>query len=491
MPAAQVIRFFLHKFPESLIFLSPALLGAAFFLDTLWFLALVGFIPLFYLLDRTTGKVRFAVALGFGAAYAEFLGFPFFSFSTINSVPLSGQVLALATSGVFLYLLFNGVLAGLSLLFAFSFFKQPYVRVFAVVALWLIFETALTKINNGAQWGMIGESLVPFALLRVWARVGGIPLLSAIVLLLNIVAYESGKRFLKNHQPRVLSRVAISFAPLFLALIVVLGGGARILSQEKMNGMARGPLRIAIVQPNYHGKWSPHYYNNLQESSRDLVARSLSSPVDLAVYPSVYLGFLKKNEITPALLQKTFGGISPRAPRITFGFSLLEDDGRVYSAEAIADEQGVREIRRKEKLFFLSDFTPVLVQKLIPSLRQYAIQYSSPAYASQRAWFELPQGRVAVLICNEGLVPELARRAADAGAELVIISGSDADFSNKFIYRETLRMARIRAVENNIYVAQAMKTGISAIIDPQGEVKKFIGKDEQGILVYEIPKISP
>jgi len=486
-----MIHTFLHKFPEAFFFLSLFLLGGAFFIDTLWYLALVGFVPLFYLLDHTTGKVRFAVALCFGAAYAEFLGFPFFSFSTINSFPLSGQTLALAMSGIFLYLLFNGILIGLSLWFAFSFFKRPSARIFVVIIAWLVFETVLTKINNGAQWGMIGESLVPFSLLRIWARAGGVSLLSAIVLLVNITAYESGKYFLKNHQPRFVSRVAISFTPLFLVLVFFLGGGALILSREKVKGIMHGPLRIAIVQPNYHERWSPQYYKNLQASSRDLVARSLLNPVDLAVYPSVYLGFLKKDEITPALLQKTFGDIFLSAPRIIFGFSLLEDNGRLYSAEAIADQNGVREIRKKEKLFFLSDYTPVLVQKLIPSLRRYTLSYSSPALASQRSWFELPQGHIATLICNEGLVPELARRAADDGAELVIISGSDADFSSRLIYRETLRMARIRAVANNVYVAQAMKTGISAVIDPQGEVKKFVGKDEQGILVYEIPKTSP
>ncbi|MBI3335373.1 MAG: hypothetical protein HY001_02650 [Candidatus Portnoybacteria bacterium] len=486
-----MIRLFVCKFPEAFFFLSLFFLGGAFFIDTFWFLVFVGFIPLFYLLDRTTRKVRLAVALIFGAAYAEFLGFPFFSLSTINSIPLSGEIRAWAMGGIFLYLFINGILAGLLLWSAFAFFKRPYLRVCAVVIAWVIFETILIKINNGAQWGMIGESLVPFRLFRIWARAGGVPLLSAIVLLVNITLYEGSKYFFASRKPQFTARVIIAFAPLFLIVISFFGGGVFMLSRDKGGGMTKGPLRIAIVQSNYHGLWSLEYYTNLQDSSRELIERSLPDQVDLLVYPSLYMGFLKKDEITPALLQKAFGDVFLHAQRIIFGFSLVENDGRIYSAEAIADKEGILELRKKEKLFFLSDYTPSFVQKLIPSLRQYALSYSSSALASQRSWFELPQGRVATLICNEGLVPELARRAVDEGGGLVIISGSDADFSNSLIHRETLRMARIRAVENNAYVAQAMKTGISAIIDPQGEVKKFIGKDEQDILVYEIPKVSP
>ena len=198
------------------------MLGGAFFLDALWFLVLIGFVPLFFLLDHTIGRARFIVALGFGIVYAEFLGFPFFSFLTINGIPLSGEVRAWAMGAVFLYLLMNGALAGFLLWSAFAFFTplerrqspsvvqrsvvggamlpsveshksvlaefiRPYFRVCAVVLAWIIFETILAKINNGAQWGMIGESLVPFRVLRIWARTGGALLLSAMVLLINII----------------------------------------------------------------------------------------------------------------------------------------------------------------------------------------------------------------------------------------------------------------------------------------------------------------
>jgi predicted amidohydrolase len=101
--------------------------------------------------------------------------------------------------------------------------------------------------------------------------------------------------------------------------------------------------------------------------------------------------------------------------------------------------------------------------------------------------FDLPWGRVALAVCYDLRFPELWRRYADGGAQLVIIP---AEWPVRRVEHWRL-LLRARAVENQLYVAGCNRAGAgpdgvfgghSAAVDPWSQVL-VEGGDEQGVSV--------
>lgn len=125
-----------------------------------------------------------------------------------------------------------------------------------------------------------------------------------------------------------------------------------------------------------------------------------------------------------------------------------------------------------------------------------------------RRWFrpgavypviDAPFGRVGMLICADGRLPEIARCLAVGGARLLIdltawvAWGLDpGDLTS--VQREYLM--RARAIENGVPVVAADKAGVeqntivycgrSCVIGPDGELLASLGPDEEGVLLHDL-----
>lgn len=87
--------------------------------------------------------------------------------------------------------------------------------------------------------------------------------------------------------------------------------------------------------------------------------------------------------------------------------------------------------------------------------------------------FDLAGWRVGLMTCYDLRFPELARRLADRGAELVLVPSAWVAGPRKVDHWRTLVSAR--AIENTVYVAAVGQpapryTGHSMIVDPLGDV---------------------
>jgi len=81
-----------------------------------------------------------------------------------------------------------------------------------------------------------------------------------------------------------------------------------------------------------------------------------------------------------------------------------------------------------------------------------------------------PQGTIGVFICYESIFPQLVRRLALAGAEVLVNISNDAWYGDSAAAAQHLEMARLRAIENRRYLLRATNDGITAVIDPYGRV---------------------
>jgi len=99
--------------------------------------------------------------------------------------------------------------------------------------------------------------------------------------------------------------------------------------------------------------------------------------------------------------------------------------------------------------------------------------------------FELPFGRVGVLICYESIFPQQSRRYRRAGADLIVNLTNDAWFGKGTAPYQHEAHLRLRAIETRVGVVRAANTGISEYIDPLGRTSGALPLFVPGTAIYD------
>ncbi len=106
----------------------------------------------------------------------------------------------------------------------------------------------------------------------------------------------------------------------------------------------------------------------------------------------------------------------------------------------------------------------------------------------------LPLGpyRLAVSICFEDTIPHLVRQSfADTDAssqpDLLINLSNDGWFHGSSELDMHLASGVFRAIENRVPLARAVNTGLSALVDGNGEIRESLAKETKGVLSVTVP----
>lgn len=138
--------------------------------------------------------------------------------------------------------------------------------------------------------------------------------------------------------------------------------------------------------------------------------------------------------------------------------------------------------------------------------KSFLFHFDRKWFAAGRAYpvFETDFGRVGMLVCADGRLPEIARSLALNGAQVILdltawVSSGRHPPELSTIQVEFLMPAR--AAENGVWVACCDKFGIEAesivyagrsrFIDPMGTTVAELGPDEDAALVYDVPLADP
>jgi apolipoprotein N-acyltransferase len=95
---------------------------------------------------------------------------------------------------------------------------------------------------------------------------------------------------------------------------------------------------------------------------------------------------------------------------------------------------------------------------------------------------QTPEGTIGIFICYEDIFPQLVRRIALTGAQVLVNISNDAWYGDSAAAFQHLEMARFRAIENHRYLLRATNDGITALIDPYGRVEKRIARHRTMVL---------
>ncbi|WP_433924823.1 apolipoprotein N-acyltransferase [Vreelandella sp. 21] len=364
---------------------------------------------------------------------------------------------------VFLTALFVSVLA---LFFAGTFwlyrrFCSPHWALASFAGAWVLGEVLRTYLFTGFPWLLVGSSYVDSPLAN-WAPVGGVYLLSLLVVLTGTL----GAELLRRQWWAALPLAAIWLVPLALPSL--------------WTTPASEPTRVALLQGNLPQllKWTPEGQRVAANTYSDLTRR-VADDADLILWPETALPMID-NQARP-VLERVQANLPPSTALLT-GIVQLDKDNRYFNS--VIGVGNVEGSYQKEHLVPFGEYLP-LESVLRGAIDFFDLPMSSFSKgASEQTPMQAAGVTIGNAICYEIIYPQLvARRAADS--DVIVTVSNDTWFGASIGPHQHLQMARLRALENGRYVVRATSNGITAIINPHGELVDSAAQFETTYLISE------
>lgn len=231
-------------------------------------------------------------------------------------------------------------------------------------------------------------------------------------------------------------------------------------------------INIAMVQGNIDqgAKWDKRYQRGTVERYITLSQKVLDNPVDLVIWPETSMPFYLQNskEFLPLIRRLA---IASNAPYLigTPGFA-PGTEGRkfdIFNRAYLIDSEGLM-LSWYDKMYLVpfGEYVPFYVPFAEELLSGTGVFQPGTIYDP------ITVGNLAmgVLICYEATFTELVQDRVERGANLLVNISNDAWFGKTAAPKQHLDMTVLRAVEQGRYFARATNTGITAIIDPKGNI---------------------
>lgn len=231
-------------------------------------------------------------------------------------------------------------------------------------------------------------------------------------------------------------------------------------------------IEIAMVQGNVDqgAKWDKRYQRGTVERYVTLSKQVLERPVDLVIWPETSMPFYLQSskEYLPIVRRLA---VMSKAPFLigTPGFG-KGTEGRkhdIFNRAYLFDAEGImRSWYDKMYLVPFGEYIPFYVPFADELLK------GTGSFVPGRVYDPLTVGNLAmgVLICYEATFTELVQDRVARGANVLVNISNDAWFGKTAAPKQHLDMTVLRAVEQGRYFARATNNGITAIIDPKGNI---------------------
>jgi apolipoprotein N-acyltransferase len=434
--------------------------------DVEW-LAWIAFVPL---LTATRGvRLRTAFIWGWISGGVGYLGIlRWIPHTMINyggvPTPVSYGILLLLVVYVGLYV---GVFtAG----WTWSVRHWPRGAVLIVPALWVVLEWIRARALSGFPWASLGYSQYLNRPLIQVAELASVYGVSFALVLGNVVIAQ----LLYGTRHRRWERVGLPCALAVLCLAAIWSyGGWRLHQTSQAAATTPADLGVALLQGNIEQdlKWDRAAREAIFSIYRTLTLEAAAdSEVNLIVWPEAATPFFFANDHWFQARQLQLAQEAGRP--LLFGSPTYTRDGdqdvMYNSAFLVGPDATVLGRYDKIHLVPFGEYIPLrgilfFLHKLVEGIGDFR---SGEAYTVMA----IPQGRFAVLICFEVIFPELVRHFVRHGAQFLVNITNDAWFGYSPASYQHLSMVVFRAVENRLPIVRAANTGISAVIDPTGQL---------------------
>lgn len=158
---------------------------------------------------------------------------------------------------------------------------------------------------------------------------------------------------------------------------------------------------------------------------------------------------------------------------------------RVYNSVFLMDkDHNFSDYYNKIKLVPFGEYTPFktkLMEKIFTYLQ--GIDFTQGESQKILVYKDL---KVVPLVCFESIFPDFVADFVSKNGNVIVNITNDGWFGKTSGPYQHFEMAKVRAIENGVYLVRAANTGISAVIDPVGRVRSHIPLMEEGYIVYSV-----
>ncbi|KKR78737.1 MAG: Apolipoprotein N-acyltransferase [Microgenomates group bacterium GW2011_GWB1_40_9] len=466
--------------------ISTVILGFSYWVEPLWVLVFFAFPPFIHGVRKVLEGSMIKILLWGMLAGALFLilGLPpllVVESEVFQTAPAAGLMFYAGLAGFFAAasLVYGGVFGLLFALLKFAKEKisAPSLVLFVFPVLWVGAELVIRYFTFGFDWWLVGIPLIAAGPFRELATMGGVPVLSLVVVLSGSLLYAA-----YSFRP-LIQRVTISICLLASALIAFFLYGIILFRVETIRYPEYLPP-VAILQPNV--KFPDVYPVENDAYYGTLIREALTRNPEIIIFPAQILSTVTLGEeISKDLWVRLIGrSLVDSNVTVIFYIPIKTEDGVTYQTMFAIKRGEVIGQYRKEVLFPVSDYRPAGFYKYLFGEPSYTISAFDKVSSKETNGLLTPDGFVTAAICNEPFSRETVRRIRRLGAPILVVSGSDRPFLSDLIFNGTLRMARLRATEADVWIFRAYKTGVSAVIAPNGEVLYRLNRNERGVIFF-------
>jgi apolipoprotein N-acyltransferase len=332
---------------------------------------------------------------------------------------------------------------------------------FVVAAVWVVAEAVRTRWPlGGLSWGSTGVALHDLDAARALASWGGVPLVSFVVVAWNALLVEL-VRGLRTRPRRV--RAA-------LAGLIVLAGATVVGTMTRYEPHRSGTLRFALLQGNDKNR-----YLTPQEIDQQYLTRSHLALADrlrghyaLIVFPE---SSLESDPEQDPLLHAELARIARKHGSWILANAIddVSEPGKSFNANRLYDPRGrLVGTYAKRHLVPFGEYVPWRGSlSFISELQQIPHDFSP----GHRIGVETVAGhRIGSVICFESAFGPLMRANAAAGAEAIVVTTNNRSYRRSANSEQHVALSQMSAAAIGRPVLHASVSGITAVIDADGEV---------------------
>lgn len=343
--------------------------------------------------------------------------------------------------------------------------RLPLALVLPVV--WVVLEYVRTYVLSGFPWGNIAYSQSPYPLLMQSADLAGVYIMVFLLVLVNWTIAQSW------HTLRQCGKL-----PWHLVLVVSLlfmtnyvYGLWRLHDTESWRqGQA---VRVALVQGNVQQslKWQPQHLSATLDNYTRLSAAVVAP--DMLIWPESATPFFFQDGGYKADKVRAVAG--EQQAMLLFGSPAYQVQGdgsnrryRYLNSAYLLSPQG-ETLGRSDKVHLVPFGEYVPLANLLSFVHKLA-EGVGDFVAGSKHLLPMNDHKLGVLVCYEAIFPDIARDQVKRGAKLLVNITNDSWFGDSSAPWQHLAMTCWRAVENRVWIARCANSGVSAFIDPCGQV---------------------
>ncbi|GAB4247158.1 MAG: apolipoprotein N-acyltransferase [Acidobacteriota bacterium] len=459
----------------ALFLISGGLLCLAFPDFQLFPLAWVGLVPLFEGLSRPLSR-REQLAGHFLFSLAYFGGILYWIPGVLihyGRLPVFVGYAALVCLAVVLGLILLPFTLGIHWLAQ----RRLEAAVWAAPGLWLLTELIRDAFPfGGFPWGALGYSQQPFTWILQIADLGGVYLVSSLIVLVNATLWLAWRKR-RQSGPTVAAT-----AGLFVLACLYGCYRAEIWEQQPVD-----TVRVGIVQGNIALHEGPqHYAQKYFKTLAGLFDQAVAAGATWIVFPEAQNPY--RLEYDFYFRQFWSDRTAATGTYLLLNSAAVEADG-YYNSAYLLDPAG-RIVYRYDKIHLVPFGEYLPLEWLFGRAEALVAEVSSFRPGRKLTLGKIGTLRFSTLICYEAIFPRQARRMVGEGAHVLVNITNDGWFGATAAPAQHLQIAAVRAVETRRPLIRAANTGCSAFVSPLGKIEVRSDLFEEAVLVRDVAGTS-